>query len=223
MLAVIVPTLNAAETLPACLQAVGEDLPVAVVDGGSQDDTRKIARMVMADVLQTPAGRGLQLAAGADAAIGGNTEWLLFLHADTVLQPGWREAVATFIADPQNAGRAAYFRLAFDDDAPQARRVERLANWRARTLGLPYGDQGLLIAAPFYRSLGGFRPLPLMEDVDLVRRIGKDNLVPLDAVALTSAAKYRRDGWWRRPLRNIGCLTLYLLGLPAGMVARLYR
>lgn len=223
MLAVIVPTLNAAQTLPACLQAVGEDLPVAVVDGGSMDDTRMVARMFMADILQTTAGRGLQLAAGADAAIAGNAEWLLFLHADTVLQPGWRRAAESFIANPFNAGRAAYFRLALDDASPQARRVERLANWRARTFGLPYGDQGLLIPAPFYRSLGGYRALPVMEDVDLVRRIGKDNLVPLSAVAVTSAEKYRRDGWWKRPLRNLGCLGLHLLGLPAGLIARLYR
>lgn len=223
MLAVIVPTLNAAQTLPACLQAVGEDVPVVVVDGGSADDTRMVARMFMADVLTAPPGRGGQLAAGADAAIGGQAEWLLFLHADTVLQPGWRDAVDAFIADPGNAGRAAHFALAFDDDGRGARRVARLANWRARVLGLPYGDQGLLIAAPFYRSLGGFRPLPIMEDVDMVRRIGRDNLVPLKALAVTSAEKYRRDGWWRRPLRNIGCLALFLLGLPTGMIARLYR
>ncbi len=223
MLAVIVPTLNAAQTLPACLQAVGEDLPVVVVDGGSVDDSRMIARMFMADVLQAPAGRGAQLAVGADAAIGGHAEWLMFLHADTVLRPGWRAAVEDFIADPGNAGRAAHFTLAFDDEGRGARRVARLANWRARALGLPYGDQGLLIAAPFYRSLGGFRSLPLMEDVDMVRRIGRDNLVPLAAVAVTSAEKYRRDGWWRRPLRNLGYLSLFLLGLPASWIARLYR
>lgn len=223
MLAVIVPTLNAAETLPACLQAVGPDLPVVVVDGGSMDDSRMVARMFMADVLQVAAGRGGQLAAGAEAAIAGNAEWLLFLHADTVLQPGWRAAVEAFVADPGNAGRAACFRLAFDDDSRAARRVAGLANWRSRALGLPYGDQGLLIAVPFYRSLGGIRPLPIMEDVDLVRRIGKDNLTILDATAVTSADKYRRDGWWRRPLRNLGCLGLHLAGLPAGVIARLYR
>jgi hypothetical protein len=113
--------------------------------------------------------------------------------------------------------------LAFDEDAPPARRVARLANWRARRLGLPYGDQGLLIAASFYRRLGGFRPLPLMEDVDLVRRIGRRRLVHLEALAITSAARYRHGGWWRRPARNLMVLALYLLGVPPGALMRLYR
>jgi glycosyltransferase involved in cell wall biosynthesis len=223
MLAVIVPTLNAAATLPACLRAVGADLPVVMVDGGSTDATRALGHRFMVDLVETAAGRGGQLAAGAEAAIAGGAEWLLFLHADTVLDAGWRSAAETFMADPANAGRAAHFVLAFDDDGPAARRVARLANWRARVLGLPYGDQGLLIAVPFYRSLGGVRPLPLMEDVDLVRRIGRDALTELPATATTSAEKYRRDGWWRRPLRNLACLSLFLLGLPPGLIARLYR
>ena len=107
-------------------------------------------------------------------------------------------------------------------DGIRARRVERLAAWRCRIFGLPYGDQGLLIARAFYEGLGGFRPLPLMDDVDLVRRIGRRNLVLLDADAVTSAARYERDGWLRRPLRNLSCLALYLVGLSPRLVARLY-
>ena len=87
---------------------------------------------------------------------------------------------------------------------------------------LPYGDQGLLIHRDLYRAVGGYRRLPLMEDVDLVRRIGRDNLVPLAADALTSAARYRRDGWLLRPLRNLTCLTLYFAGVPPQTLQRLY-
>jgi hypothetical protein len=87
---------------------------------------------------------------------------------------------------------------------------------------LPYGDQGLLLAAGFYRALGGFQPLPLMEDVDLARRIGRRRLIALDATATTSASRYRRDGYFRRVLRNLTCLALYYLGVPPRLILRLY-
>ena len=123
-------------------------------------------------------GRGHQLAAGA---AGSDGPWLLFLHADTRLEDGWDAAVTAFMADPANAQRAAVFRLCFDDTSPAAQRVARIAAWRSRTLGLPYGDQGLLISKAFYESLGGFKTIPIMEDVDLclrLCRIGSVKLVP---------------------------------------------
>ena len=121
------------------------------------------------------------------------------------------------------AGHAGFFRLAFTGDDKRAARVARLANFRARAFGLPYGDQGLLIARDLYDRLGGYRDLPLMEDVDLVRRIGAKNLRELDAVAATSPARYERDGWIARPLRNLSILALWFLGVPPATLARLYR
>ena len=118
--------------------------------------------------------------------------------------------------------RAGYFRLQFDSPDPRARRVERLVAWRCRTFGLPYGDQGLLMARAFYQRLGGFHLLPLMEDVNLVRRIGRPNLVPLDADVVASARRYERDGWLLRPLRNLSCLALFSAGVPVSIVRRLY-
>ena len=146
-------------------------------------------------------------------------DWLLFLHADTRLEAGWESAVAAATGDP---GRAAYFRFALDDASPQARRLEAAVAWRCRWLALPYGDQGLLISRAHYERLGGFRPLPLMEDVDLVRRIGRSNLVALDADALTSPARYQRDGWLGRPLRNLSCLALHFAGVSPNVLRRLY-
>ncbi len=225
-LSVIVPALNAAATLPATLAALEEGRKAGLLaelilaDGVSSDGTVAIAVEAGARVIHTKApGRGPQLAAGAAVAGG---EWLLFLHADTCLSPGWAIVVDRFLADPGMAGRAGYFRLRLDDPATQARLIERLANWRARRLGLPYGDQGLLLSRRFYEALGGFRPMPLMEDVELVRRIGRRRLVALDGEAVTSAARYRRDGWWARPLRNLTLLSLYFLGLPPGWLRRLY-
>ena len=224
-LSVVIPTLDAAATLPATLAALevarddGLSREVLVVDGGSTDATVAIAADWGARVLEAPRGRGLQLSAGGAAAA---ADWLLFLHADTRLAPGWAAAVRAFMADPGSDERAAAFRLRLDDGDPRARRIERLANWRGRALGLPYGDQGLLIARAFYQELGGYRPLPLMEDVDLARRIGRRRIVLLDAAAVTSAARYRQGGWWFRPLRNLTLLGLYFLGAPPHLLHRLY-
>ncbi len=102
-----------------------------------------------------------------------------------------------------------------NDADPRARRVERLANWRAEKFGLPYGDQGLLISSDFYEHLGGYADLPLMEDIDLVRRIGPQRLHMLLTAAVTSAFNIKRDGWWARPVKNVTCLCLYFLGLPS--------
>lgn len=218
---VVIPTLNAARSLARTLDSLRGDhdlkLSITVCDGGSRDDTASIARQAGATVLETEPGRGKQLAVGAMA---GSAPWLLFVHGDTRLSAGWAAAARQLMA--RSAGKAGYFRLRFDSADPRARRIERLAAWRCRTFGLPYGDQGLLIERAFYRQLGGFRALPLMEDVDLVRRIGRRNLLALDADAVTSAERYERDGWLVRPIRNLSCLALYFSGLSPGVIRRLY-
>mgnify|MGYP001298876937 CR=1 FL=1 len=221
---VVIPTLDAASTLGGTIAALAGDerclrLNVVVCDGGSRDDTMAVAHRAGAALLSAARGRGSQLAAGAAA---GRSPWLLFLHADTRLERGWHDVAARFVAEPANAGRAGYFRLRFDTADPRARRVERLAAWRSAALGLPYGDQALLVARSFHDRLGGFRPLPLMEDVDIVRRIGRHRLVALDADAVTSARRYERDGWWARPARNLACLALYFAGIPPAAIRRLY-
>ncbi len=226
VLSIIIPTLNAADSLPATLEAVGEatrasfPCEIVVSDGGSQDATRELAVRFGARVINSAPGRGRQLAAGAGAAGG---EWLLFLHADTRLSAGWSTVARDFMARSDSRERAGYFRLVFDDPSLAARVIAQGAMWRARWLGLPYGDQALLMSRAFHDALGGFRALPLMEDVDLVRRIGKRRLVELPAEAHTSAARYRRDGWLARPARNVCCVVLYFLGVDVARIARLYR
>lgn len=218
-LSVVIPTLNAAATLSATLASLDGADEVIVSDGGSTDGTPYIASRFGAKIITSLSGRGRQLAAGAEQACG---DWLLFLHADTTLEEGWNHAIDAYIADPANQNRAAAFRFALDDGSAEARRLERMVAWRAETLALPYGDQGLLIKRDFYGSLGGFRALPLMEDVDLIRRIGRRRLVVLPIEARTSAARWRAEGWVARSLRNITCLSLYFLGVPPRLLLRLY-
>src|SRR5215472_10846660 len=222
-LSVIIPALDAAESLPATLGALAEAheliSEIIVADASSRDNTTAIAEAAGARVVPAPRGRGAQLAASAAAASG---EWLFFLHADTRPESGWSADALRFMTDPANRERAAYFVYRLDDGSPAARRLERIVAWRSRVLGLPYGDQGLILARAFYRALGGFPPLALMEDVAFVRRIGWRRLVALQASALTSAARYRREGYVLRPLRNLGCLALYLMGLPPRLIVRLY-
>ena len=100
--------------------------------------------------------------------------------------------------------------------------VEGLVGLRCSVLALPYGDQALLISRHLYNRLGGFRPLPLMEDVDLVRRLKRRELVMLKSRAMTSGERYRRDGYLARSFRNFGCMLLYYLRVPPRVVARLY-
>jgi len=219
---VVIPTLDAADDLPQALEPLAGSRLVSeiiVSDGGSRDDTIAIARAGGARVVNGRPGRGTQLAAGAAVA---SSEWLLFLHADCRLMPGWEDAVATFLAAPAAAERAGYFAFALDDPSAAARRLERIVAWRCRALALPYGDQGLLIARGLYDAVGGFVPIPLMEDVDLVRRLGRRRLMPIPALIVASARRYRGGGYLHRPLRNLFCLSLYFAGVPPWRIARLY-
>jgi rSAM/selenodomain-associated transferase 2 len=214
-LSVVIPALNAAPTLSGTIAALaGLPQEVVVVDGGSADGT--VAAAAGARVVTAPRGRGTQIAAGVAAARG---PWLLILHADTRLAPGWDAAVREAMRQPS---RAAHFRFALDDASPAARRLESAVAWRCRWLALPYGDQGLLIHRDLLAAVGGVRPLPLMEDVDLVRRIGRRRLVALDAAAVTSAARWQREGYLRRSARNLCCLALWFLGVPPRIIRRLY-
>ena len=216
---VIIPTLNAATSLAATLAALPPGVAVIVSDGGSTDHTTAIAHAAGARVVTGPRGRGCQLAAGAREA---TRPWWLFLHADTTVSPeGWA-AISRHIERPDARNLAASLRLEIDDPAWQARVIEKAVAWRVRHMGLPYGDQGLLIHRDLYGAVGGYPDLPLMEDVEMIRRLGKGRHVGLSGAARTSAARWRRRGWIRQTALNLTCISLYRLGVSAGRIAKLY-
>ena len=228
MISVVIPTLNSEHCLPHTLAALvpaavdGLVREVVVVDGGSADGTEKVAETTGAVFLRSEKGRGRQLAAGAAAARG---DWLLFLHADTVLESSWLDEAAGFLnraARNPESPQAAAFRFALDDSGLMPRTLEALVRARCAVLCAPYGDQGLLVSRRAYEGAGGFRDMPLMEDIDLVRRLGCRGLHMLKSRAVTSAARYRRDGYLLRSARNLSCLALYYLRVPPRVLDRLY-
>lgn len=212
-------------TLSALVPAVVDGVvrEVIVVDCGSSDETRAIADAAGARLVEAAQGRGIQLRAGADAA---RHDWLLFLHADTVLEAGWQAEAATLIEQVQSGTRApsaAAFRFALDDAGLSPRLVEWGVGIRCAACALPYGDQGLLICRRLYDEIGGFEPISLFEDVAIVRRIGRRRLTMLRATARTSAARYKRSGYVRRALRNWACVALYYVGTPPERLEKFYH
>lgn len=228
MISVIIPTLDAQEYLASSFNSLipaaieGVVCEVIVADGGSSDATERIAEAAGADFIRCPVGRGEQLCAGARAARG---RWMLFLHADTVLQFGWEREAVRFIREVEQGERpecAAAFRFALDDRGFKPRYLEALVAARCALLRMPYGDQGLLISRNLYDSIGGFRALPLMEDVDLARRLGRGRIAMLEAAAVTSARRYKTGGYFARMARNSLCLTLFYFNAPLRYIVKLY-
>jgi rSAM/selenodomain-associated transferase 2 len=215
-ISVVIPALDEEACLARTIRSVAGDAEVIVVDGWSRDRSREVAESVGAVVLSCPPSRGAQLGCGARRATG---DWLLFLHADTWLEAGWADDIRGL--GPKAVGGA--FRLAIDAPGRGYRLVEAAVGLRSRLLGLPYGDQGLFVRRSVYDRMGGIAAVPLMEDVDFVRRLKAEGRLALPRTrAFTSARRWERHGLVGATVRNWGLLALYAAGLSPARLARLY-
>lgn len=218
-LSIIIPALNEADTLGRTLSSLTPAAhEILVVDGGSSDGTGEIALEHGAKLVVSRRGRGIQQDKGARQAKG---EVFLFLHADTLLPNGFDDLVKDVLKDPKVALGA--FQLGFDPTNAWLNVVACMANIRSRALLLPYGDQGLFTGRSDYFRVGGFAHLPIMEDVDLVKkltRIGKFRLAR--GKVKTSPRRWQKEGMAYTTLRNWSIIIGYFMGVSPERLWRHY-
>ncbi len=222
MISVVIPALNEEGHIGGCIRNVlaeGADREIIVADGGSSDGTvGRAGEFRGVRIVKAAGGRGRQMNLAAMAAKG---NVLLFLHADTRLEEGWSRDVHEALSDDAVAGGAFAFRI--DAVGLNFRLIEIWVRLRCLALRLPYGDQGIFVRRDVFDELGGYRDIPLMEDVDLVQRIKRvGRLTVLHRRAVTSARRWERRGWIRVSLMNQVIMTLYRLGVDPGRLAGLY-
>lgn len=223
-LSIVIPLRQNHPLLDRCLAALAHgccgDHAEIIVATPATEEMSKARPDPGIRVIKAPLGRGACLSAGMQEARG---EWILVLHADTVLSDGWQRIVLEFMETHAGMDVAGYFRFRQDSPSFKSRCIEAFVALRCALFALPYGDQGLLIRKAFYERIGGYRTdFPIMEDVDIVRRIGRKRLQCLDAEAVTSAERYAH-GYARRVLRNMRCLALYFRGSHPAEIVKLYE
>jgi len=220
-LSVIIPALNEAGQIASTVSALSTTAAaeLIVVDGASRDATAAIAAAAGARILRSQPPRAVQMNAGAAAARGAI---LAFLHADTRLPDDFAHQIASTLAAPGVCAGA--FHLRIDATACGLRLIERAANWRAHFLQLPYGDQALFMPMETFWAMGGFQPLAIMEDFEMVRRLKRRGRVALaPGWAATSARRWQQQGILKTWLLNQWLIAGYHLGVSTDRLARWYR
>jgi rSAM/selenodomain-associated transferase 2 len=219
VLSIIIPTLNEAQVLGHNLADLRhESAEIIVVDGGSTDNTLEIARQYTSRVLTSSRGRGPQQAIGARESQG---RVLLFLHADTQLPRGYEPLIHETLADESVVFGA--FRLRVVPSSPVLDLIALMANLRSKLLRLPYGDQALFVRRNAYFQVGGFKDWPIMEDVDLVRRLNRvGGFKLIHSPVRTSARRWARENAIDTTFRNWARMIRFFLGVPPHVLARNY-
>ena len=220
-ISVIIPTLNEKDALPATLASAARtpQLEVVVADGGSRDGTIQIARDWGCRVISTSPGRARQMNRGAEES---QSEYLIFLHADTRLPEKFQDCVRGTLAEPKVAAGA--FRLQIEGSRGFLRLIEAGANRRSRYFQMPYGDQAIFLRSELFREVGGYPDLPIMEDFELIRRLRRRGRIALaPSSALTSGRRWKELGILRTTLLNQIVILAYLAGVQPTRIASWYR
>lgn len=220
-MSIVVPTLNEADNITGCLTRLHRDFAgceVIVVDGGSTDRTVELAER-LGPVLRSDRGRATQMNAGATRATG---DVLWFVHADTGVAPQALAQMRTALADPAVVGGG--LRLSFDRRTAGLDLLARSSNVRARRLHQVFGDQSLFVRRRVFEELGGFPPWPLMEDLELSRRLHRrGRLVVLQATSTASARRFAEHGTWQMVLFMQYLKLLYFAGVAPERLERRYE
>ena len=201
-ISVIIPTFNESRNLPLLLSDLSmlkEKGEVIVVDSNSKDNTCDIATIYGAKLFKSEEkNRGLQLTIGAKNAKG---KWLIFLHADSRLKKGWFEKLEPIIE--RNISLIYYFKFKINNPKMTFRILELLVNLRCYFLNNPYGDQGLIIHRDNYFKNNGYKKIPLMEDLDFIRRMGnKKNLKMFNFPIYTNSRKWEKTNFILQAFKN---------------------
>jgi len=220
LISVIIPTLNEESALGPTLrrlQSQEEPFETIVVDGGSSDETRALARSRGATVLQASKGRASQMNRGAEKASGSA---LLFLHADTLLPPGGLSIIRGTLAAPRTKGGT--FRLQFDDPTLLLRFYAWCTRWP--WIRLCFGDRGQFVERSAFEAVGGFPEWPIFEDLEFAARLHEHGgFRILDTPATTSARRFRHHGPLRQQFLNLYLWSHYMWGTDPERVAHLYH
>ena len=211
-ISIIIPTINEADNLPLLLSDLSitkKEVEIVIVDCGSEDRTIDIAHIYGAKVYKSKEkNRGLQLGIGAKNSKG---EWLIFLHADTRLTNDWFTKIKPVFNGDKNS--IFYFKFKINNKKLIYRILEILVNFRSKYLKQPYGDQGLIIHREIYLQHGGFRKIPIMEDVDFFRRLNnKKNLKQFNLPIFTSSRKWERTNIFFQAIKNWNFRRRWLKG-----------
>ena len=224
-ISIIVPVLNEQSIINELIEHL-YDLPYAggreviVVDGNQNQNTLAVISRGGVKKIASSRGRGVQMNAGAAEAIG---ETLLFLHADTRLPPVALERIGLTIEPPHIVGGA--FDLGIPSNKWGFRLIETVASWRSRITRIPYGDQAIFIKRTVFEQIGGFKEIPIMEDVEFMRRVRKSGrkitIIPLKV--RTAARRWEKEGLLYTTLRNWILISAYACGVSPRRLSKFYK